>query len=308
MPGSIEEIKRRLRSVTSIQKITRAMKLIATAKLQKTRANLQSAQDFYLSVYRIASEVISNLSPLELKRITTIDNDRTLFIVINSDLGFCGSYNNEINKKLMSVYKPDRDAIIAIGSKMEKFCKWKKLNMVEKYVDLGINIDFELAKNIATVAISLRNINKFKNLKIIYTHYINSISFQPIVLSIWPVDKDLLNSIKLTAKNLVVSENKSFLFDKVAKDSSFVVEYEPSITGVFDTLVPLFTSAIVYGCLLESSVSEQASRLSVMESATDNAKELENDLNLQKNRLRQSSITQEISEIIASAEFSGGNK
>ena len=69
------------------------------------------------------SELITNLSPLEIKRVSTVENDCTLYIVINSDLGFCGSYNNEINKKLMSVYQPDKDGIIAIGSKMEKFCK-----------------------------------------------------------------------------------------------------------------------------------------------------------------------------------------
>ena len=296
MQGNIEEIKTRLRTVGNIQKITRAMKLVATANLQRSRQNLDAVQEYYGSVYNVTSNLISKLTSTQLKQITIPRNDKKLHVVISSDLGFCGPYNNEIRKLLRREYK-EGDGVINIGSNIKRFCDNNNLNTIEEFINLKA-IDYEFAKKVAIITYSIFNSQNFGKCNLLYTKFVNSMTFQPTNLPIWPLTTTVVNSQKNKSEsplNQIKKETKT-------TKQQLQIEFEPNIISVLRSIIPIFSAAIIYGSLLESKVSEHASRLSAMENASNNAEELKDELFLTINRIRQTNITQEISEIISSVE------
>lgn len=200
-------------------------------------------------------------------------------MIITSDLGLCGGYNNNLLRAL----KPQlgaHDKIIAVGNKGVGMTK--HFNQLYKpYPNTGGNVDYEVARQItndilAALAIDELNIT---TVKIGYTHFVNNISFEPTF-------KQMLPAVAPEGVQIVKTD----------------YTFEPSPAAVLDALIPLYIEALVYGYGAESHLSEQASRKMAMENATDNAKELKKELSIQYNRARQANITQEISEIVAGAE------
>lgn len=279
MAMSLQQSKSRIRSITATQKITNAMELVSTSKLKRAKELNMKISPFKNEVIDIVSAVAANIAEDESIFLKTSKIGKKLYIIITSSLGLCGGYNNNIFKYCHDKIKM-QDDLIVIGSKGIYYYKNRHYNLIDKYEEMPT---LDLKENISTL-ITNRILKDYKNqiyncVEIIYTQFINSLTFQPIRFQLLPLDKsNLKNKFK---KELLL---------------------EPTPIDVLNHLLPFYLTSTIKGFIVESMLSEQASRRTAMESATDNATELKDKLMLEYNKARQAAITQEITEISGSAE------
>ena len=272
--ASLQEIKTRLSSVATTKKITKAMQLVATAKLKRAKKSFNGIQEYYTSVYEIFQGIQGNVKNID-KIIPKTKNDCELYIVFTSDLGLCGSYNSNIFKLVKSKIR-SKDKIVVLGSKGSAYYKTKKQKLHMDFPSIGDDPNYNVCSNIGQNAVSMYLTGEIKAIKVIHTKYINTVSFEPIETKVLPVEK----------KPIKIKQNA-------------LTEFEPDPETVIKNGLPLYVSAILFGSMVETKVSEMSSRRTAMENASDNADELIEKLELQYNRARQASITQEITEIIS---------
>lgn len=280
--ASLNEIKKRIKIVESTAKITKAMKLVATAKLKKQKIAFQNQGNFYSTFYDVFSYLINKLEEKNLveKRDHATKN---IWIVIFSNMGLCGSFNLNIVKELQTLIQKD-DEIVLIGKKGKSLIRSKgienKIIFAIEIEDKEISYDlcYLIASNIANNFINQQDI---KSIKLLYTKFINSLSFMPRIYNLLPLDKK-----EITPR---IKDNEN--------DTVFSIE--PNADEVTDVVLGQFVSTCLYGGILESKVCENASRRNAMDAATKNADELIKNYKLEFNRKRQSDITQEITEIVS---------
>ncbi len=280
--ASLQETKSRLNSVGTTKKITKAMQLVATAKLKKAQSNLESIQEYYTTVYNTFSNIISNIKDMS-SIFPTDAEDKTLHIIITSDLGLCGGYNSNVLKILKTKIKKGstKDKIIILGTKGVSHLKsigWDKL-LLQEHTFVGDEPNYEYAEMVGNEVISQFMTGSVNKVNLIHTKFINSVTFEAKSTQLLPI-------VKKEQENI----------------SSVLTDFEPSAEVVFKSSLPLYVSAIIFGSMVESKVSEVSSRRTAMENATDNAEELIKQLDLEYNRARQAAITQEISEIVGGTE------
>ena len=278
--ASLQEIKSRLGSIETTKKITKAMQLVATAKLQKAQSNLTSIQEYYTSVHEMFQELLANVNDIEAIMPKNA-KDSTLYILITSDMGLCGSYNSNIYKLAKENVRAN-DKLTVIGSKGVSHFEAVGKSMHLELPHAGDEPNYDFAAEVGKEAIALFLTGEINAIKLVHTKYINSVTFEAEVTSILPADN-------------VEAKNKS---DKPLGTT----EFEPSAEKVLMDAIPLYVSAMIFGSMVDSKVSEMSSRRTAMENATDNAEELIEHLDLEYNRARQAAITQEISEIVAGAD------
>ena len=277
--ASLQEIKTRLNSIATTKKITKAMQLVATAKLQKAQASLKGIQEYYTSVYETFQDLLANVNDIEAI-MPSNPKDSTLYIVISSDLGLCGSYNSNVYKLLHEEMKAN-DKLTVIGTKGVSHFKAVGKTMHLELPSAGDEPNYTFASEVGKDAISLFLTGEIKAIKLVHTKFINSVTQEANITSILPADK---------------------VDTKGTKKELGVTEFEPSAEKVLVDAIPLYVSAMIFGSMVDSKVSEMSSRRTAMENATDNAEDIIEHLDLEYNRARQAAITQEISEIVAGAD------
>lgn len=280
MASNMQSIKRRIKSVESTEKITKAMQLVATSKLRKTRNQLEELKPYYSKVQETVAQILeSNKGMIDNPYLQENKDGHTVYIVITSSLGLCGGYNSNIFKTMNEVLQKD-DEIYMIGTKGLSYLHHRQMNCHDEYISLNSSLEF---KDIVRMVNELTRRYKDKEIskiKIIYTQFVNNLTFTPRVVDLLPVSTDEFKDIKGTHKETL---------------------FEPSPSAVLNSLIPMYLQSVIYGYLVESVTSENASRRTSMENATDNAQELIEDLLLKYNQARQTAITNEISEIVAGA-------
>jgi F-type H+-transporting ATPase subunit gamma len=282
MAVNAKEIKSRIKSVNSTMKITKAMELVATSKLRKSRAQLDRTRPYSLAVIESIQEILANSGKIKHPFLDTREVKKRLFIVLASDRGLCGGYNTNINKLVESqVSDPSSVKLLIVGNKARNYFTRRNYDIVDSFSGISEAPIFSDAKHIGEVALDLFKRGEVDEVNVVYTHFKSTISYDPKVLKLLP------------AEGLKEDSQK----DK----RQALIEYEPSPEVVLGYLVPKYVFGAVYGALIEASASEQGARRVAMESATDNAEELIKDLDLLKNRARQAAITQEITEIVSGA-------
>ena len=281
--ASLQQIKSRLKSVATTKKITKAMQLVATAKLQKAQSNLASIQEYYHAVYDTFQDLLANVSDTK-KLFPKSAADSTLWIIITSDLGLAGAYNSNIYKMADHLMKP-KDKLIVIGTKGVSHYKVKNRSVYLELPHAGDNPNYNFASEVGETALAMYFAGKINTIKMVHTNFINSITFETEIIQLIPVDE----STQKTSKA------------KSQKDDA-IVEFEPSAGVVLMEALPLYITAMIFGSMVESKVSEMSSRRTAMENATDNAEEIIEKLDLEYNRARQATITQGITEIVAGSE------
>lgn len=274
-------LKKQITSINSTSKITQAMKLVATAKLKKVGKRISNAKPYFAEVYTVFNDIISKADDsIYHKKGPTKASIKTCWIIVNSNLGLCGGYNININKLVLKELRPN-DCIIAIGSKAESFYLHKGFKIMHAKKDIDINFSYDDAREFAQEILSGFNSNTYDEIKIAYTKFINNVTFEPTILQLLPIVKA---SSKEETKHLHV-----------------ITEFEPDPATILENAVPMYLNTILFSTIVESQVSEQASRRVAMENATDNANAMLEKLSLLYNHKRQASITQEITEIVAGA-------
>lgn len=276
--ASLQNTKRRIKSVEATKKITKAMELVSSAKLRKAKELYEGigkvstfcAKDLASAVYEIArSERMEAL-------IKENPDAKTIFVVIASDMGLCGGYNSNVAKMAYESSKPG-DEFILIGKKTQPYLHSKGCIIRNIYSNITkdptLTDMYYITKELNTAYRS----GEFQSLKIVSTKFVNSVTFVNDIYSLIPV-KNPFNDLAAP-------------FDNEA-DNEFLLKH----------LLTDFISMNLYTSIIEARVCEYASSRMAMENATDNANEIEDELLLEYNRVRQANITQEISEIVGGAD------
>lgn len=279
MASNMQSIKRRMKSVESTKKITKAMQLVATSKLRKTRNQLDELKPYYNKVQETVAAILASNKGLDNPFLKENKDGRTVVIAITSSLGLCGGYNANILKTMNEAV--DNDSLVyVIGTKALSYLKRRNIEINDTYLDLNTDLDFKDVVSLSEELIEKYKNKEISNIKIIYTEFVNNLTFTPRVVTLLPVNTEEYKDIKVTNKETI---------------------FEPSPSEVLNSLIPLYLQSLIYGYLVESVTSENASRRTSMENATDNAQELIDGLLLKYNQARQTAITNEISEIVAGA-------
>ncbi|HHJ6380742.1 TPA: F0F1 ATP synthase subunit gamma [Streptococcus pyogenes] len=287
MAGSLSEIKAKIISTEKTSKITSAMRMVSSAKLVKSE---QAARDFQIYASKIR-QITTDLLKSEL----TIGSDnpmlvsrpvkKTGYIVITSDKGLVGGYNSKILKSVMDMiteYYADGDyEIISIGSVGSDFFKARGMNVAFELRGLADQPSFEQVRQIISQSVDMFVNEIFDELYVCYNHHVNSLTSQVRVQQMLPIS--------------------DLVADEAAEEGVTGFELEPNRHDILDQLLPQFTESLIYGAIIDAKTAEHAAGMTAMQTATDNAKNVINDLTIQYNRARQAAITQEITEIVAGA-------
>lgn len=283
MAGSMQAIKRRIKSVESTRKITKAMELVASSKLMKTRKRLDEMKPYFTQVKNTCAEILSTEGEFDSPYMKENTEGRNIYIVITSNLGLCAGYNANIFHTIDKVIK-DEDLVYPMGSKGYNYIqRHMNCEVNTKYMSLNTTLDFRTIVHLVSELLQDYTAGKIRRINIVYTEFINNLTFAPRVVSLLPVSEEEISG---TAR-----EVKSY------RETIF----EPSPQEALDRLIPMYLQAVIYGYLVESVTSENAARRTAMENATDNADEITQQLLLKYNQARQSAITNEVSEIVAGA-------
>lgn len=290
---SMRDIKRRINSVKNTQKITKAMKMVAAAKLRKAQDKAEDTRPFFQKTREIISDVsLYTNDETEHPLMAEKDGNRHLYIVINSDRGLCGSYNAKVIEKAEQLFDADEDiSLIVIGRNARDFFKKRDYNIISEYIGIDDYPGYWFARRVSDEVISLFKEDIVDKVSLVYTHFNSAISQVVQAIPLLPLTK------------IKRPENRDTNGNKGEEDHHQVdYIYEPSPDQVFDILLPKYINNILYSTLLEAKASEFGARMTAMDSATDNAGELIDELTLLYNRARQAAITKELSEIVGGAE------
>lgn len=284
MSESLIETRRRIQTIQSTEKITKAMKLVASVKFQKFKRQFDQSLSYANEMEKTMYSVLMNidLSKTEYSQyLTSFNMERNLYIVITSTLGLCGSYNYNIFKKLDPLLK-EKDEIITIGQKAYVHYHDSKYKIYDKYTSLLENFNYDNVRSLRHFIFRLYREEKYNSIQLVYTNYKNSMSFVPTVLEIAPLPLEKIQ-------------------DKFKFNNSYPPIFEPDANKVADLILPHYADSQLYIKMMESQLSEHASRRNAMETATDNADEILQTLKIEYNKARQNAITQEITEVVGGA-------
>jgi len=277
--ASVIKTKTRLSSARSTQKVIKAMELVASSKIKKAREKAVGVE-FYFNTTMDAMNNLYTYDKVQKLLNPGVDNENVLIFAITSDMGLCGGYNANVTKEIGKVIKEAKNyKNIVVGSKGINKLKFEGEDLLAEFHNNGHVTDHELALNITKVILDSNKSENYSNIKIIYTKFVNPLVQEVNVLDILKLDH-------------LIDENKQ-LADLMV---------EPEDAKVFEQLFEQYVLSVVYSTLLNSNASEHAARRMSMEAANKNSLELIDNLNLELNRIRQSNITQEISEIIGGSE------
>ncbi len=283
MAQSTRDIKRRIKGIGNMMQITNAMGLVSSAKLVKAREKLIRTRPYYYTVLNNIERIFGIIEEIDYPLLQKRDIKRSLYIVISDDRGLAGGYNNNIVKlveKEVLDKKEDVDLIL-IGSKAVNYFERRGYHIIKSFTGITEEPDYSDAEEIGELAFRLYRNHRIDEIKIAFTKFINNISHEPELRQLLPPVKE----------------------DESKKRQNPIVDFEPSPKEVLDYLVPKYVVSNVYGALIEASCSEQAARRLAMEVATENAREIIEDLQTKYNRARQAAITTEITEIITGSEI-----
>jgi F-type H+-transporting ATPase subunit gamma len=285
--GELRQLRRRIRSVKSTQKITRAMELIAASRITKARNAVESARPYAQMITRVIRDLATEAEvadhPLLSQR---EDTSRVGVVVIASDRGLAGAYNTNILRRAERLIADERAEgnevdLYTVGRKAEMYFKYRKQVPVEVFTGMSDQPRYADAVTVGNAVVQHYIEGRIDRVWLVYTDFRSALSQVTSVAKLLPVDPKPF------------SGGHAF-------DPSFI--FEPDPASILDALIPRYVEHRMYAGLLESAASEHASRQRAMKAATDNAGEIIEDLTREANAARQAAITTEISEIVGGAE------
>jgi F-type H+-transporting ATPase subunit gamma len=292
MAAQIRVLRRRIRSTQSIKKITRAMELIATSRIVKARTRVLESRPYAEQITAVLTELASNAA-LDHPLLVEKENPRrAAVLVVTSDRGQCGGYNNNVLKEAEALYSLLREegkepVIYVIGRKGVNYYRFRNREVKQSWTGFSEQPTYPDAAEAARVLVEAFTAddddeNSVDELHLVFTQFKNMVTQVPQARRMAP---------------MVVE----YVEGEPSGDIQPLYEFEPDPDALFDALLPKYVGARLFSALLESAASESANRQRAMKAATDNANELIRNLTLESNQARQAQITQEISEIVGGA-------
>lgn len=287
--ASLKEIRAKVASIKSTQKITRAMQMVAASKMRRAQERMQLGRPYADSMRRVVSHLVKASPDYKHPYLVSRAVNRVGYIVVSSDRGLAGGLNINLFKKLMQHVKQQKSQSIetrfaVIGQKGVSFFKTFGGTVIAAETHYGDNPSFEQLSVPVQVMLDAYNRGEIDEIYLVYNEFVNAMTQNPSVQRLVPI----------AAESLVdeTMENREYSWDYI---------YEPTTKELLDGLMGRYVESIVYQGVVENIASEQSARMVAMKAATDNAGNLINELQLVYNKLRQAAITREISEIVGGA-------
>ena len=284
--ANLKDIRERIKSVKSIKQVTKAMKMVAAAKMRRAQENMEKARPYSEKISDLVGTFLLDEQNHELPEVKVRDNiEKVLFVVITSDRGMAGAFNTNVLKiahKAIDDFGKENAQLICIGKKSANYFKSRGYNIVLDYIDFWNTLDFDTGLNVAQDIISRYMKKDVDRVQVIYNKFIN-VAKQEVCDEIFLPITPSTDSV----------DDQSQLSDMI---------YEPNKKIVIERMIPRYLNIIIWQYLLESNASEQAARMLAMENATSNADDMIKELTLQFNKARQTAITTEMLEIVSGAE------
>ena len=281
--ATMRAIKRRKESIQSTEQITKAMKLVSTVKLQKARARAESTKPYFEAMYTTVAAMLAKSGNIMNPYLQSGASQKKAIIVITSNRGLAGGYNANVCRLVMESGIPKEDALLyTIGQKGKEILSHTGYALASDYSEV---INAPLYSDAAAIGKEILQAfadDQIGEIYLAYTSFKNTVTHEPKLLKLLPVEMD--------------TENIS------REEQLTPMNYEPEEDEAIGRIIPKYLCSLIYGALLEAAASENGARMQAMDSATSNAEKMIDDLTLMYNRARQSSITQELTEIIGGAE------
>jgi F-type H+-transporting ATPase subunit gamma len=284
MPGT-KEIRVKIRSVQNTRKITKAMEMVAASKMRKAQERMRTARPYGEKIRTVAAHI--SYANSEYRHPFLVERDtvkRVGIIVVTTDKGLCGAMNTNILRLVLQHYKQwqaegEEVEVCCIGGKAVGFMQRLGANIVSQSVQLGDRPQLEKLIGAIKVMLEGYNTDRFDRLMLFYTRFINTMKQEPVMEQLLPIKGERLG----------------------APEGGWDYIYEPEARAVLDQVLTRYIEALIYQAVAENMASEQSARMVAMKAASDNARNLIDELTLVYNKNRQASITKELSEIVGGA-------
>ncbi len=283
--ASLQDIRRHIRSVTSIKQITNAMDMVANSRLRHAKEAANNNRPYAEKVNEVVRDIAAHSEGFSHPLLEEHEGGKRLFLVMAADKGLAGAYSSNACKKAVAEMGEDgRTAeLITVGRKTRDYFRYRNYNIVNSYIGISERPSVENARTIAQELIKRYESGEYSSVTMIYTRFVNTISCVPEAVPMLPFN------------NLAGDGT-----EESGPHAEYI--YEPNAEEVLGFLLPQYLFTTIYAALLQSAASELSSRMNAMSNATDNAEELVGKLNLHYNKVRQAGITTELNEIVSGAE------
>jgi len=284
MGSNMQDIKRRIRSINSTEHITNAMKLVSASKLRKAKTTFERTTEYFHFITESIEEIFNNTGEVpEQYLLGNREIKTTCYIIITSCKGLCGGFNSNVIKAAHQeiLEDPEAPVIVAVGTRGKEYFEKRGFEIYSEYSAPPESISFLETRRISQPIIEMYNAGTIDEVVLIYTSFVSTLEQRVKSITLLPFD---------------IQNDPEVM--KIEKQ----VDYEPSVEAVFNYLVPKYAEIMIYGAVVESATCEHAARRMAMESATDNARDILEQLSLFYNRARQAAITNEIIEVVSGSE------
>jgi F-type H+-transporting ATPase subunit gamma len=289
--ANLRDIRVRMKTIAQTLKVTNAMNLISTAKLRKGRRLLADTEPYFNHIQKTMAELLRSAGRVESPYFA-VDNTgmgRTGVIVVTSDKGLAGGYNANIFRYVLDVCKTVQNPVLLlIGNMGQRYFVNTPYMVLENFSFASRMPTLEEAQEVAEYVISQFDWGVFSEVRIVYTHMYSMMKLQPVERVVMPFDIEKMSRI-----------SPGSAFSELEQQKPLNFEYIPSPEDVFDALAPQYITGLIYGCLVEAYASEQSARMSAMDEASRNARDILAKQQLSYNHVRQAGITQEVTEIVS---------
>ena len=283
--SSTSDIRRRIKSVKSIQQITKAMKMVAAARLRKAQDKALASKPYTDKMIEILNNVAQGVEDISHPLLSVREVKKVAYLILTSDKGLAGAYSSNVIREALPFIKGrDNVSISTVGRKGRDYFRHRGYEIDHEYIGISERPTYQDAAQVAREMARDYSTATYDEIHLVYTRFFSPGHFKPEALKLLPLDSP----------------------GQKGGDASVAVPqpiiFEPSAANVLEALLPLYLETVIYGALSQAAASELGSRMLAMSSATDNAQELISTLILNYNKLRQANITREISEIVGGAE------
>ena len=279
--ANLKDIRDRIKSVKSIQKVTKAMKMVAAAKMRRAQERMEESRPYSNSLAEVIQHLLPDIDRDGLPLLDVRDVKRKAYVVVSADRGLAGAFNTNLLKiaqEEIDSFGKEKVDLFCIGKKARDHFKRREYNIIKSHVDFWADMEFNSAITIGRSIIEHFTSGKVDEIHVVYNYFIN-------------VGQQEVKSEVLLP--LIYEEKNGVTHDRL---------YEPSKEELVSSLIPRHLNVQMWKYLLESYASEQAARMLSMENATTNAQDMIKDLTLEFNKARQAAITTEMLEIVSGAE------
>ena len=285
--ASMRDIKRRRSSIQSTGQITKAMKLVSTVKLQRTKQAAQNSKGYFDYMYRTVSSMLARAGEIQHPYVKGNESDKKAIIMITGNRGLAGGYNSNIVKLVSGSDIKKEDMIIyTLGKKGREAMNRHGYALADDYSAMIDAPDYVDAMRLSSVLLAAYRAGEIGEIYLAYTNFKNTVVHEPKLMKLLPVDK--------------IEQIEGAVDEGLGPVAP--MNFEPEEEEALNMIIPKYVTSIIYGGMIESVASENGARMQAMDNATTNAEEMIDKLTLQYNRARQGSITQELTEIIAGSQ------